>query len=36
MGCAIFRAYLRRENNNIARALARYNGSTGNAGTRTR
>jgi len=29
MGCAIFRAYLRRENNNIARALARYNGSTG-------
>jgi soluble lytic murein transglycosylase-like protein len=29
MGCAIFRAYLRRENHNIARALARYNGSTG-------
>jgi soluble lytic murein transglycosylase-like protein len=29
MGCAIFRFYLRRENNNIARALARYNGSTG-------
>lgn len=29
MGCAIFRAYLKRENNNIARALARYNGSTG-------
>jgi len=29
MGCAIFRAYLKRENSNIARALARYNGSTG-------
>ena len=29
MGCAIFRAYLRRENSNIARALARYNGSVG-------
>jgi soluble lytic murein transglycosylase-like protein len=29
MGCAIFRFYLKRENNNIARALARYNGSTG-------
>ncbi len=29
MGCAILRAYLKRENNNIARALARYNGSTG-------
>ena len=29
MGCAIFRAYLRSENSNIARALARYNGSTG-------
>ena len=29
MGCAIFRAYMKRENNNIARALARYNGSTG-------
>jgi soluble lytic murein transglycosylase-like protein len=29
MGCAIFRAYLKRENNNVARALARYNGSTG-------
>ena len=29
MGCAIFRAYLDRESHNIARALARYNGSTG-------
>jgi soluble lytic murein transglycosylase-like protein len=29
MGCAIFRAYLKRENSDIARALARYNGSTG-------
>jgi len=29
MGCAILRAYLKRENSNIARALARYNGSTG-------
>ena len=29
MGCAILRFYLKRENNNIARALARYNGSTG-------
>ena len=29
MGCAILRAYLKRENNNIARALARFNGSTG-------
>ena len=29
MGCAIFRFYLKREHNNIARALARYNGSTG-------
>jgi soluble lytic murein transglycosylase-like protein len=29
MGCAIFRAYLKRENNNVARALARYNGSLG-------
>ena len=29
MGCAIFRAYLKRENHNIARALARYNGSVG-------
>jgi soluble lytic murein transglycosylase-like protein len=29
MGCAIFRFYLKRENNNIARALARYNGSVG-------
>ena len=29
MGCAILRFYLKRENNNVARALARYNGSTG-------
>lgn len=29
MGCAILRFYLKRENNNISRALARYNGSTG-------
>ena len=29
MGCAILRAYLKRENNNVARALQRYNGSTG-------
>jgi len=29
MGCAIFRAYLRRESGNISRALARYNGSVG-------
>ncbi len=29
MGCAIFRFYLKRENSNIARALARYNGSVG-------
>jgi soluble lytic murein transglycosylase-like protein len=29
MGCAIFRAYMKREKNNIARALARYNGSVG-------
>jgi soluble lytic murein transglycosylase-like protein len=29
MGCAIFRYYLKRENNHIGRALARYNGSTG-------
>jgi len=28
MGCAIFRAYLKRDNN-VARALQRYNGSTG-------
>jgi soluble lytic murein transglycosylase-like protein len=32
MGCAILRAYLKRENNVIARALQRYNGSTGNRG----
>jgi soluble lytic murein transglycosylase-like protein len=29
MGCAILRFYLKRENHNIARALARYNGSVG-------
>ncbi|HEX6638265.1 MAG TPA: lytic transglycosylase domain-containing protein [Steroidobacteraceae bacterium] len=29
MGCAILRFYLKREGNNISRALARYNGSTG-------
>jgi soluble lytic murein transglycosylase-like protein len=29
MGCAILRFYLKRENNNVSRALARYNGSTG-------
>jgi soluble lytic murein transglycosylase-like protein len=29
MGCAIFRFYLKREKGNIARALARYNGSVG-------
>jgi soluble lytic murein transglycosylase-like protein len=29
MGCAIFRFYLKRENHNISRALARYNGSVG-------
>lgn len=29
MGSAILRFYLKRENNNISRALARYNGSTG-------
>ncbi len=29
MGAAIFRFYLRREKNNVARALARYNGSIG-------
>jgi soluble lytic murein transglycosylase-like protein len=29
MGCAIFRHYLKREKNDIGRALARYNGSTG-------
>ena len=29
MGCAILRFYLRRDSGNIARALARYNGSTG-------
>jgi soluble lytic murein transglycosylase-like protein len=29
MGCAILRFYLQQERNNFARALARYNGSTG-------
>jgi soluble lytic murein transglycosylase-like protein len=29
MGCAILRYYLKYESNNVARALARYNGSTG-------
>ncbi|MFM1885026.1 MAG: hypothetical protein RL026_183 [Pseudomonadota bacterium] len=29
MGCAILRHYLQRENNNLRRALARYNGSLG-------
>ncbi|MCS6947841.1 MAG: lytic transglycosylase domain-containing protein [Steroidobacteraceae bacterium] len=29
MGAAIFRFYLKRENNNVAKALARYNGSVG-------
>ena len=29
MGCAIFRFYLKRESNNVSRALARYNGSIG-------
>jgi len=29
MGCAILRHYLKREKNNVARALARYNGSVG-------
>jgi soluble lytic murein transglycosylase-like protein len=29
MGCAIFRFYLKREGSNVARALARYNGSIG-------
>ena len=29
MGCAILRFYLKQEHNNYARALARYNGSTG-------
>jgi soluble lytic murein transglycosylase-like protein len=29
MGCAIFRFYLKREKGNVARALARYNGSVG-------
>ena len=29
MGCAILRFYLKQERNNFARALARYNGSTG-------
>jgi soluble lytic murein transglycosylase-like protein len=29
MGCAILRHYLKREKNNVAKALARYNGSVG-------
>ena len=29
MGCAILRYYLKRDNHNVAKALARYNGSTG-------
>jgi soluble lytic murein transglycosylase-like protein len=29
MGAAIFRYYLKRERNNVAKALARYNGSVG-------
>jgi soluble lytic murein transglycosylase-like protein len=29
MGCAILRFYLKRDNHNVAKALARYNGSTG-------
>ncbi len=29
MGCAILRFYLRRENNDVRKALARYNGSAG-------
>lgn len=29
MGCAILRHYLKRERNNVAKALARYNGSVG-------
>jgi soluble lytic murein transglycosylase-like protein len=29
MGCAILRFYLKKERNNVARALARYNGSLG-------
>jgi soluble lytic murein transglycosylase-like protein len=29
MGCAIFRYYLRRERNDVRKALARYNGSVG-------
>jgi soluble lytic murein transglycosylase-like protein len=29
MGCAILRHYLKREQNNVAKALARYNGSVG-------
>jgi soluble lytic murein transglycosylase-like protein len=32
MGCAIFRFYLKRDNNNVARARARDNGSTGPRG----
>jgi soluble lytic murein transglycosylase-like protein len=29
MGCAILRFYIKRDNGNVGRALARYNGSTG-------
>ena len=29
MGCAILRFYLKRENNDVRKALARYNGSVG-------
>jgi soluble lytic murein transglycosylase-like protein len=29
MGCAILRHYLKRERNNVQKALARYNGSVG-------
>jgi soluble lytic murein transglycosylase-like protein len=29
MGCAILRHYLKRENNDVRKALARYNGSVG-------
>ena len=32
MGCAILRFYLKRDNHNVAKALARYNGSTGKRG----
>jgi soluble lytic murein transglycosylase-like protein len=32
MGCAILRFYLKKENNSVTRALARYNGSVGRRG----